>query len=621
MKRKNLLFLVAMIATISLSAVNPVTSWDIMADTSNGLPSSASGRLIWGDVDNDGLKDAFIISGQGSGQVGLFKNNGDGTFTKIQDGTFTGLSKSSAVFVDYDNDGDLDLIITGKTDANEETLLVYENSGEAGGYAFVHNAARSAEIKGVFSGDNDSAGRLISVVDYDNDGWVDLLICGATDNNYDWITETEPEGWGWRWRFTAVYKNNNGSFQRKTDIVDGGDFVHATKGSIHVGDVNGDGYADFLAQGYSDFGLAWNAKLYINNQDGTFSISPYSSELNGNEVYESVLVDVNGDGYADIVEMSRAVGNVHISDGLGSFTKYSATGLMNGYGVSITAGDINNDGFMDIVVAGQPGNDGLLTNSTKIFYNNGDNTFNAVDVAANMQARSGSVALVDIDGDGNLDYANFGYGQGWTTVFAKNTLAEGVIAGNTAPTLPANFAVQYQEGKFIFSWDVSTDDITPASAIRYNVYAKNEDTEMIYAYAPVDITTGKLKVGGDIIPLIHKNSCELNLAVANYTFGVQAVDQADMASAFATVAYLDNTTNNPFVLSGVDVKSKHRSILIENRNSSDVKVSIITLSGKIVANGSCVSGESFKSSELNRGVYLVKISQNDNVSVKKTVVF
>jgi hypothetical protein len=590
-----------------------------MADTSNGLPSSASGRLIWGDVDNDGYKDAFIISGQGSGQAGLFKNNGDGTFTKIQDGTFTGLSKSSAVCIDYDNDGDLDLIVTGKNDANQETLFVYDNSGETEGYAFVHNTVRSAEIKAVYSGGNDSAGRLITVVDYDNDGWFDILICGATDNNYDWVRETDPDGWNWRWRFTALYKNNNGSFQRKTDIVDGGDFVHSAIGSIHAGDVNGDGYADFLAQGYSDYS-GWNAKLYINNQNGTFSISPYSSELNGNQEYESVLVDIDGDGFADIVEISRAVGNVHISDGLGSFTKYSATGLMNGYGVSITAGDINNDGFMDIVVAGQPGNDGLLTNSTKIFYNNGDDTFNAVDVAANMQARSGSVALVDIDGDGNLDYSNFGYGQGWTTVFAKNTLAEGVISGNTAPTVPANFAVQYPEGKFIFSWDVSTDDITPASAIRYNVYAKNEDNGMIYAYAPVDINTGKLKVGGDIVPLIHKSSFELNLPEANYTFGVQAVDQVDMASAFATVAHLGNTTSNPSVLSGIDLKSKHRNIWIENRNSSDIRVSIITLSGKIVANGVCVSGESFTSKELNQGIYLVKFSHDDVVAVKKVTV-
>lgn len=618
MKKRNFLLPVAICATLSLSAVNPVTTWDIMADTSNGLPSSASGRLIWGDVDNDGYKDAFIISGQGSGQAGLFKNNGDGTFTKIQDGTFTGLSKSSAVFLDYDNDGDLDLIITGKNDANQETLFVYDNSGETGGYAFLHNATRSAEIKSVHTGGNDSAGRLLTAVDYDNDGWVDIMICGATNNNYDWVTETDPDGWNWRWRFTTVYKNNNGSFQRKTNIVNGGDFVHSASGSIHTGDVNGDGYADFLAQGYSDYS-GWNAKLYINNQNGTFSISAYSSELNGNEQYESVLVDVNGDGYADIVEISKAVGNIHISDGMGSFVKYASSGLYNTLGTSISAGDINNDGFVDILVSGMAGNDGLFTNSTRIYYNNSDGTFNPVQVAANMQARSGSVALVDIDGDGNLDFSNFGYGQGWTTVFAKNTLAEGAISGNVAPAIPTNFEVQYQEGKFSFSWDVSTDDITPANAIRYNVYAKNEDSGMIYAYAPVDINTGKLKVGGDIIPLIHKNTFELNLTEANYTFGVQAIDQADMASTFTTVAYLGNTTNNPSALSGLAVKLKHRNIVIENLNSSDINVSVLTLSGKVISNGICASGGNFTSTELNQGIYLVKFAHDDVVDVKKVI--
>lgn len=619
MKKRNFLLPVAICATLSLSAVNPVTTWDIMADTSNGLPSSASGRLIWGDVDNDGYKDAFIISGQGSGQAGLFKNNGDGTFTKIQDGTFTGLSKSSAVFLDYDNDGDLDLIITGKNDANQETLFVYDNSGETGGYAFVHNATRSAEIKAVYSGDNDSAGRLLTAVDYDNDGWVDLLVCGATDNNYDWITETDPDGWGWRWRFTTVYKNNNGSFQRKTNIVDGGDFVHSARGSIHAGDVNGDGYADFLAQGYSDY-FGWNAKLYINNQDGTFSISPYSSELNGNQEYESVLVDVNGDGFADIVEISRAVGNVHISDGAGSFVKYSSSGLYNTVGTSISAGDINNDGLVDILVSGMAGNDGLFTNSTRIYYNNGDGTFTPEQVAANMQARSGSVALVDIDGDGNLDFSNYGYGQWWTTVFAKNTLAAGVILGNTAPTVPSNFAVQYQSGKFLFSWDISTDDITPTSAIRYNVFAKNNDTGKFYAYAPVDMLSGKLKVGGDNIPLIYKNSFELNLANGNYTFGVQAIDQAEVASGFVKYNYLQNVTNNQDLLAKVNISSNKRHVEIHNNSSEDLHYSIISVSGKLVEEGKCNSGSQLNSAKLNQGVYLVKLSQNNAVYTRKVSV-
>lgn len=621
MKKKNLLLSVALLATCTLFGVNSATTWSIMADTSNGLPSTASGRLIWGDVNNDGYKDAFIISGQGGGQAGLFKNNGDGTFSKIQDGTFTGLSKSSAVFIDYDNDGDLDLITTGKNDANAETLLVYENSGATGGYAFAQNAARSAEIKAVYSGDNDSAGRLLTAVDYDNDGWIDIMISGATDNNYDWITETDPDGWGWRWRFTAVYKNNQGSFQRKTDIVDGGDFVHATKGSIHAGDVNGDGYADFIAQGYSDYGYSWNAKLYINNKNGTFSISPYSSQLNGNEQYESVLVDVSGDGFADIVEISRAVGNIHISDGLGSFVKYTGSGLYNTLGTSISAGDINNDGLVDILVSGMGGNDGLFTNSTRIYYNNGDGTYNPTQVAANMQARSGSVALVDIDGDGNLDYSNFGYGQGWTTVFAKNTLAAGAISANATPTVPSNFAVQYQSGKFIFSWDASTDDITPAGAIRYNVFAKNNDTGKLYAYAPVDTLSGKLKVGGDNVSLIYKNSFELNFANGNYTFGVQAVDQAESASGFIKYNYLQNVTNTEDVFTKVKILSNRGSIAIQNNSSDDLHYSIISVSGKLVEEGKCNSGSKGISTQLNQGIYLVKLSQNKSIFTAKIPVF
>jgi hypothetical protein len=510
----------------------PFTSWDIIATVSNGLPMTASGRMIWGDYNNDGYKDAFFISGQGGGQASLFKNNGDGTFTQVDNLGIEGLSTSSAIFIDYDNDGDLDLIVSGKTNGGNVVTYVYDNAGASGNYAFSKNDARSAELVGVFSDHTDNSSRMLAAVDYDNDGWTDLLMCGGS-GYYD------PSISDWRWRFTGVFKNVNGTFERKVDLVANGnnrsDFIHTAKGSIHVGDVNGDGYADFITQGWRDKPEGgWGAYLWINNQDGTFSLSPYSSNLRGDELYETVILDVNGDGFGDLIEISKAVANIFISDGTGNnFTKYedTATGLIMALGPSISAGDINNDGFIDLAVSGMPGNDGLFTHSSKLFYNNGDGTFTAMEVPETMQARSGSIALVDINGDNNLDYSVFGYGNGWTSTFAVNTLGDGDLPTNTPPSKPSSLNVVFNDGKFLLSWPAATDAETNTAALRYNVYAKNEDNQ-IFAYAPVDVTTGKLKIGGDIVPLIHQTSFEWNLPEGNYTFGVQTVDQSDATSLF-----------------------------------------------------------------------------------------
>ena len=546
-------------ADVASSFATVFQEWEVIATRDNGLPHDSGtqpvgGRMIWGDYNNDGHKDIFIIGGLYDATVQLWRNNGDNTFTREQSDAFLALRQSSAVFIDYDNDGDLDLVTTGRyyengSEDRGNKIFVYENTGTANGYAYVKNDDRSNELDSRLNmniGDGNSVGRILQVLDYNNDGWLDLIACGATNYNvWGWNpTKDDTGGWDWlSWSGTVVAKNNQGSFEIDWGIVENGGegtiMDYFREGSVHTGDVNGDGYVDVLVQGYGgDYGLGWGARLYINNKNGKFTLSPYSSELNGNQAYETVFVDINNDGYDDLVEISKSVANVHINDKEGGFTKIDITtnGLIRAVSVSITAGDINNDGWVDLLVSGMDGEDGhdgpQALNTTKIFYNNGDNTFTAVDVLDNMRARTGSVALVDVNNDGNLDFSNFGW---WGTTVAINRL--GTTQNNTTPTVPANLTVSYADDKFFLSWNASSDVETPVAALRYNVYARNIDTNVVYAYAPVDLATGKLKIGGEIVPLIHGTSFEWNLPEANYEFGVQAIDQADLNSAFTTKTY------------------------------------------------------------------------------------
>ena len=478
------------------------------------------GRFIWGDFNNDGYKDAFYIAGQGGGNIGLYMNDGGAGFT-LQATTLPPLNWASAAAIDYDNDGNLDLIISGRTNevsGNRKIVThVYRNNG-APEYTFSEDTERSAELMGVTSsnaGDNDRPGRFLQVFDYNNDGWQDLILTGVTTDGSS---------------VTALFRNNQGKFERMPNVVDGNDFRAVSGGSVHVGDANHDGYADVFVQGWNgDF----YADLYLNQKNGTFSRSEALSQLfTASQAAETVFADINGDGYDDFVEINSNAANLFINNQDNTFTKYdeTVTGLTKSGATSITAGDVNNDGRTDLVVSG-------FNIMTKIYYNNGNNTFKGVDVPKEVTARSGNLNLVDINGDRTLDLSNFGYGDGFTSAYVLNDLSQNTLPANIAPRVPAGLTITYADGKFTLAWEPAADAITPSNAIRYNVYAKDENSGIVYFYSPADFTTGKLKTGGAITTLINQNSFEWNLPDGKYTFGVQSVDQADVASEFLTVKY------------------------------------------------------------------------------------
>ena len=613
--------------SVPLTSAAPAPNWEAIKTTANGLSQAAYGRLIWGDYNNDGHLDALYFT---DGRVELYKNNGNGTFTtmfvKTSLAPNTGLpteiippkKRGSALFVDYNNDGNLDLVTVGlfgmgiNALTHDGCILLYKNSGPPD-YRFILDRENTNLLGGRTSNSSDETqGRALQAVDIDHDGWMDLIeSMDLTDNRHN----------NSNWRLTAVYKNNNGIFERKTNLVNGAEFDQLGVGSIHVGDVNGDGYADIINVGWGDGGIGNAGRLYINNGNGTFTKSTYSSNLAGSTNCETILADINGDGFDDIIEVNSGTVNIHIGNGLGSFTKYTAaqTGLAGVQVPAISVGDVNNDGKLDILISG-------FTKSF-IYYNKGTSpipTFTSV-VLPLPQTRGGGAYLIDINGDGNLDYSAFGYSDlapaGWQNAFVLNKLGNG-IAANTAPTVPANLDITYTGGKFQLSWSKSMDDKTPQNAIRYNVYAKNNDTGATYFYAPAHLTSGKLKVQDGIIPLISTNSFQWNLPTAkSYTFGVQAVDQANMASAFAPKNYPPNVgiatpSTNKFAVYSAD-----KGIKIENENlTAGLNYSIYRIDGQMVTSGFCAGGSQEFIPVWSQGVYVVKLYQGgSSTTIKVTV--
>lgn len=190
----------------------------------------------WADYDNDGWQDLFIPNGGGPSNIAnqnnsLFKNNGDGSFTKITAGSLVndGGNSTASCWGDYDNDGDLDLFVSN---ASNEVNFLYKNAG---------NGTFTRVLTGDIATDEGNS-HGCNWVDFNNDGWLDLFV--VNDGN-------EPK---------FLYKNNgNGTF---TKIVK--DPITAASGETF-----GTAWCDFDKDGDQDVFVATHGKnknmFFINN--------------------------------------------------------------------------------------------------------------------------------------------------------------------------------------------------------------------------------------------------------------------------------------------------------------------------------------------------------------------
>lgn len=169
-------------------------------------------------------------------------------------------------------------------------------------------------------------------------------------------------------------------------------------------DINLDGFVD-LAVGVNDGALA--SRYYLGNGDGTFAATPVL--LDNRAASEILAADVNGDTFIDLIQGARDLhSRLYLGNGAG--------GVGNPFDIldtnrvlAVAVGDLDGDGDLDLVTGngqqgGEPGTTPLQVNR---FYLNGlvpDGTpaFTGSDIAADMDDTR-SIALADMDGDGDLD--------------------------------------------------------------------------------------------------------------------------------------------------------------------------------------------------------------------------
>ncbi len=471
--------------------------------------------LQWGDYDNDNDLDLLLTGnkdGTSTGNVSIiYQNIGSNTFTDINAG-LQGVSSGSSAWGDYDNDGDLDIIITGTT-----------NNGGTGTVSIIYN-----NNNGVFTDINAGIpGVYFSSVcwgDYDNDNDLDILLSGTTNGSSNNC-------------ITKIYQNNNNTFTE----IDAG-LTGTYYGSVEWGDYDNDNDLDILLTGNGQYSSDLITKIYRNDLNNTFT--DISADLTNLQYSTATWGDYNNDGYLDVLLSGKTsayssdyASKVFKNNSGNSFTDINA-GLTDFFTCKVAWGDYDSDGDLDILLTGKKDAYNSRT-ITKIYRNDTPQDAGFIDINVDIDsvARS-SCTWGDYNNDGKLDIIISGYdGLGRITKIYQNKSQN----SNTLPNAPANINAQFNTNRIEFSWNTSTDNETPSAGISYNMFVKKQANDTFIISPMADTITGfrKLFVSGG---LKDTTVITYGLPKGSYSCGVQAVDNSFVGSGFSKTTF--TITNN-----------------------------------------------------------------------------
>lgn len=441
----------------------------------SGKESSAS----FADYDNDGFLDLYIVKDNGDL---LYRNAGKGIFEDVTGksliGSKTGGNK--ALFFDMDHDGDLDLYET-RSNSN----LMFRNNGDG-------TFQEQAEKMGMSCLNANS--REAAFGDFDDDGDIDLFVVNENSGN------------------TLFSNQRQGSYKDVT--AESGLKCDAGSGAVAAGDYNNDGFPDLFIGSLK----GGNHQLFKNKGNGTFEAVKNSKEMFSDmkkvKVYDCKFFDFDNDGFQDLIVAgeSEVTGGrgifLYHNDRKGNFENVSRLLPEEAKsGRQIALFDYNNDGDLDVVIAGLNGTITLLRNDggnqnhyvtmKLVGLRAGSAKNNHFGIGAKVELRSGDLYQSMIVTDPNV---HFGLGNRAKAETIRITWTNGVPQNIFSPgTDQALIEAQTLKGScpFLFTWNgdefVFVKDVMWRSALGMPLGIMGGNT----AYAFADASDDYLKIPGE----------------------------------------------------------------------------------------------------------------------------
>ena len=502
----------------------PTSGPQIFKDTTSSMftgsppPGLRKAVIEWGDFDADGDLDFFsggnTSTSAGSGDFRVWRNNGNGTFTQFGTVIPSNIEGFAADWGDFNANGYLDLVITGKFNGTQVQTLFYQFNGSS----FQLN--NTPNITGVEDGSVDWG-------DVDNDGDLDLLITG------------KASGGAFFGPISHIYLNDGSSTNPDFTLhqqlppnssVDNSDAKFA--------DFNKDGWLDFVLTGRNNSGVP-TTQLYRNKGDGTFELLTTAGNLDDVMFSNVDWGDYNNDGFLDLAISGQTAGSGRSTKVYayieipGFFTGFSAIGtqfedLSHG---SISWGDYDDDGWLDLVVTGDDGVGG----KAYLYRNLGNSAGFALSPIGSTDLNDvydgSTVAWADFDEDGKLDLAMAGRLSGSSSSITKLFRNKDLSNPNSTPTPPTLNDPVFSGFDVELSWN------PPAASNggwTYVVYLDQGGGNGDVRSPMADIPGGFrqiVEVGevGQATTATFRN-----LPPGSYTWSVQSIDQDFEGSAFAT---------------------------------------------------------------------------------------
>jgi tetratricopeptide (TPR) repeat protein len=330
---------------------------------SSQLPEDMGSGVAWGDFDNDGLDDLFVVSAGGALGVPdsqlapsvLYRNLGDGRFEKVKDFPELRIRGMAAAWGDYNNDGWLDLVVTGY-----DTIILFRND-----HGHLVRDKSFPSPKGFWSG--------ATWGDYNKDGYLDLYVCGYVKYKPDPGNLAASSS---QFGLEVPYTLNPASFEPEPNLLfrnnGNGTFTEVAQ---QLGVANPEGrslgaiWHDFDGDGWPDLYVANDIsenKLYL-NKHGTFvdaGRNAWIEEYRGSMGLAVGDFDRDGDDdlfithwvaqgdalYQNLLSEQKGMSSeLHFTDVAANMGVGQPSFQRIGWGTSFV--DIDSDGWIDLVVA------------------------------------------------------------------------------------------------------------------------------------------------------------------------------------------------------------------------------------------------------------------------------